>query len=395
MSHRYRAVTWNRQKRIYDGVLAAGVLLYLAVFVGGGTVVAPRATIETLFIRGLGTCAFLLLHVALTIGPLARLDPRFLALLYNRRHLGVTVFLLGLGHAALATVQFHAFGDRSPITSILVAELPGAGLGAGTFPFQPLGFAALLVLLVMAATSHDFWLANLTPPVWKGIHLLVFAAYGLLVMHVALGALQDERHPALAALLLAGMAWVIGLHLVVGWRERAGDRDLLEAAVAGHGSRRYPASGAMGASGAEPPVQGPTRGRRDRGHESPAGPEVEVCRLGDIPENRARVVALGGERVAVFRWDGRVAAISNVCAHQNGPLGEGKVIDGCVTCPWHGYQYRPEDGASPPPFTEKVPTFRVRLERDRVFVDPRPLPPGTPTRPARIGGGGGAPGGAA
>jgi nitrite reductase/ring-hydroxylating ferredoxin subunit len=53
-----------------------------------------------------------------------------------------------------------------------------------------------------------------------------------------------------------------------------------------------------------------------------------------------------------------------------------------VTCPWHGYQYQPETGASPPPFTEKVPTFRVRLDGDRVLVDPRPNPPGTRVEPA-------------
>jgi nitrite reductase/ring-hydroxylating ferredoxin subunit len=29
---------------------------------------------------------------------------------------------------------------------------------------------------------------------------------------------------------------------------------------------------------------------------------------------------------------------------QNGPLGEGRIVDGCITCPWHGYQYRPDTG---------------------------------------------------
>ena len=104
-----------------------------------------------------------------------------------------------------------------------------------------------------------------------------------------------------------------------------------------------------------------------------------------IPESRALVVSISGERVAVFRYDGKVSAISNVCQHQNGPLGEGRIIDGCVTCPWHGYQYRPDTGASPPPFPEKVPTFRVRLCDGRVLVDPRPNPPGTFVEPARIG----------
>ena len=59
-------------------------------------------------------------------------------------------------------------------------------------------------------------------------------------------------------------------------------------------------------------------------------------------------------------------------------LGEGRIVDGCITCPWHGYQYRLADGCAPPPFTEKLATYRVRLERGILEVDPRPLPPGTP-----------------
>ena len=111
MSVSYQAVGWNRQKKIYDGVLAGGVALYLAIFVGLGATVHPNATAETLLIRALGTAALLLLHVILAIGPLCRLDRRFLPLLYNRRHLGVTMFLLALAHGTFSLVQFHALGN--------------------------------------------------------------------------------------------------------------------------------------------------------------------------------------------------------------------------------------------------------------------------------------------
>jgi len=111
---------------------------------------------------------------------------------------------------------------------------------------------------------------------------------------------------------------------------------------------------------------------------------IDACAVSAIPENRARIVCLSGERVAVFKYDGKVSAVSNVCQHQNGPLGEGKILDGCITCPWHGYQYVPETGASPPPFVEKVPTFNVRVKNGRVFVHPKPNPPGTRAEPAII-----------
>jgi len=109
-----------------------------------------------------------------------------------------------------------------------------------------------------------------------------------------------------------------------------------------------------------------------------------VCTVDGIPEKCAKVVSLEGERVAVFRYDGKISAVSNVCRHQNGPLGEGRIVDGCITCPWHGYQYLPESGASPPPFTEKVPTFRSRVVGEKVLVHPHAYPPGTPVEPARI-----------
>jgi methionine sulfoxide reductase heme-binding subunit len=55
-----------------------------------------------------------------------------------------------------------------------------------------------------------------------------------------------------------------------------------------------------------------------------------------------------------------------------------------VTCPWHGYQYQPESGAAPPPFKEKIPTFRVKVVEGSVFVHPRPNPPGTYVQPAQV-----------
>ena len=348
MSVGYRAVGWNRQKRRYDAAIAAGIALYLLLFVGLGALRDAHATIETLLIRGLATLAFGMLHLILSIGPLCRLDRRFLPLLYNRRHLGVAMFLVALAHAGFAVVQFHAFGDEHPLVSVLTANRRYGSLP--DFPFELLGLAALAVLFLMASTSHDFWLANLSARTWKRLHMLVYLAYALLVGHVALGTLQAERAPWLAALLGLGVAWVVGLHLAAGWRERNGDRDL--------------------------PAQD---GWVD------AGP-VET-----IPAGRARVVSVAGERVAVFRHGECLSALSNVCQHQNGPLGEGRVIDGCVTCPWHGYQYRPEDGCSPPPFTEKVPTYRVRVVAGRVRVEARAQPPGTRLEPAALGARGGTP----
>ena len=350
MSQIYRAVQRNRQKKRYDLLLGAGVLMGVAAFSGVGALLFPSLTAETLILRAVGTTAFVLLHVILCIGPLCRLDPRFLPLLYNRRHLGVVMATLALVHGAFAIFQFHAFGDLHPLVSVLVADTSTAGSGLSELPFQPFGLAALLILLLMAATSHDFWLANLSAPVWKAIHMTVYAAYGLLVAHVALGVLQTETSPLYPIALGLGMATVGGLHLAAGLQEARREIPLRDRPIDARSESDF----------------------------------VFACSVDEIPESRARIVTVAGERVAIFRHGGRLCALSNVCQHQNGPLGEGRILDGCVVCPWHGYQYDPASGRSPAPFSERVPTFNLRLEDRNVFVQTRPNPPGTFVEPLPI-----------
>jgi methionine sulfoxide reductase heme-binding subunit len=344
VSAHFQAVNWNRQKFIYDGIALSSALGFLGLFAAVSLVRQPSMTAETLLIRGLGLAALVLLHVILCIGPLCRLDPRFLPLLYNRRHLGVLMCILALGHALFAVIQFHAFGDQPALESLLTAS--GSVRDVSRFPFELLGLAALLILWTMAVTSHDFWLAVLSASAWKRLHMMVYVAYALLLAHVALGAMQADTSPILAAGLVTGAALVFGLHLVAGLRERAGDAPVV------------------------PDMEG----------------WVDVGSADALEEGRARTARVGSERVAVVRHAGGISCLSNVCRHQGGPLGEGRIVDGCLTCPWHGYQYIPGNGTSPPPFTEKVATYRVRIVGGRIQVHESPNPPGTPVPPALIAG---------
>jgi nitrite reductase/ring-hydroxylating ferredoxin subunit len=268
--------------------------------------------------------------------------------------------VLGLIHAALVVATYHAGSDTNPILSIFVS---GKFLGsASSVPFQPFGFFALVILFLMATTSHDFWLANLSAPVWKTLHMLVYVAYALLVLHVVFGILQGEGSPVYVVATALGLTTVLGLHLVAGRKETAGER-------AGYNGKWQIAND-----------QFATRSPQSAMYDG----FIDACAVADIPEKRAKIVFLSGERVAIFKYDGKISAVSNVCQHQNGPLGEGKIIYGCITCPWHGYQYQPDTGASPAPFTEKVPTFNVRVMNGRVLVHPKPNPAGTRAEPAVI-----------
>src|SRR6266704_197451 len=224
MALEYTSVQWNRQKRLYDFVLAFGVGSFLILFSTITKVLFPLITDEILLIRAFGAAAFVLLHVILCIGPLCRLNKKFLPMLYNRRHAGVTMSLLALIHATLVVITYHAGGDTNPILSIFKGS-PLTGSVAGV-PFQPFGCVALVILLLMAATSHDFWLANLSAPVWKSLHMLVYLAYGLLILHVTFGVLQAEVNPIYVAVVAAGLATVLGLHVTAALREVPADHPL-------------------------------------------------------------------------------------------------------------------------------------------------------------------------
>ncbi len=159
-------------------------------------------------------------------------------LLYNRRHLGVTAFLLALVHGAFALIQFHAGGNLNPLVGVLTSYRRDYFLSLADpirfaqFPFEIFGLAALGILFATAATSHDFWLKNLGASFWKLMHMLIYLAYALLLLHVFLGALQSERSALFPALLGAGFAGLITLHLVAFAKEkrldcgkRAAERD--------------------------------------------------------------------------------------------------------------------------------------------------------------------------
>lgn len=343
MAVSYKPVLWNRQKKIYDTVVVLLVLLYLIVFISLTTAFNENVTEETLIIRSTGTLAIIMLHVILMIGPLARLNTRFLPLLYNRRHLGVMMFFVAAVHGTFSIIQFHALGNIYPILSLFVSNTHYASLSK--FPFEVFGFFALIILFLMAATSHDFWLHNLSPATWKKLHMLVYAAYALIILHVMLGVIQYETSPVLTVSLGIGMALVISLHILAGRRERKAD-DAFDADDFEGYRKAFP---------------------------------VDV-----IPNNRAKVVTFGDERIAIFKYGNKISAISNVCKHQNGPLGEGKIIDGCITCPWHGYQYLPHNGCSPPPFHEKVSTYDVKVIKGVVWINPVPYPDGSERIPAFV-----------
>ncbi len=88
-----------------------------------------------------------------------------------------------------------------------------------------------------------------------------------------------------------------------------------------------------------------------------------------LPDGASQIVYFGGDQVALFNVGDQLYAVGNRCSHANGPLAEGVVEGGCVTCPWHGSRFdlasgQPQGG----PAVKPVPTYRVKVEGGEVFL---------------------------
>ena len=92
-----------------------------------------------------------------------------------------------------------------------------------------------------------------------------------------------------------------------------------------------------------------------------------ACTVDELTEGEPTVVDVDGTDVALFVVDGEYYALNNVCPHQGGPLGDGKVEDDCVYCPWHGWQFDVATGEHVQG-EDTVGTYDVVVEDDGVFV---------------------------
>jgi nitrite reductase/ring-hydroxylating ferredoxin subunit len=100
------------------------------------------------------------------------------------------------------------------------------------------------------------------------------------------------------------------------------------------------------------------------------GPEewtpVEV---GDLPEGRPVGADVAGVRLVLVRDGGHVRALAARCTHRGGPLDQGDVDGGCITCPWHGSRFDLATGdVVRGPATQPQPDYDVREVAGRVEV---------------------------
>lgn len=99
---------------------------------------------------------------------------------------------------------------------------------------------------------------------------------------------------------------------------------------------------------------------------------VDTVDESELADGEPVVVSAGGIDVLLVRRGERIDAIADVCSHAGGPLHEGELEDGCVTCPWHASTFRLSDGSAVHgPATSPQPAFDTQVAAGRVQVRSR------------------------
>ena len=93
-----------------------------------------------------------------------------------------------------------------------------------------------------------------------------------------------------------------------------------------------------------------------------------VGNIGDFISGRGKMVTVSGRHVALFRLGDEFFALDNMCLHRGGPLCDGDIVDGVVTCPWHFWSYEIKTGTMVQDPRVGVSKHDVRLDGDVISV---------------------------
>ena len=98
-------------------------------------------------------------------------------------------------------------------------------------------------------------------------------------------------------------------------------------------------------------------------------PFVKVGSVSKLPAGSVMEASIGEERYAICNVAGAVLALSGTCPHRGGPLGQGVVNGGNLTCPWHAWEFDCRTGHHDYNPAIKLDTFPVEISGGDIVVD--------------------------
>jgi nitrite reductase/ring-hydroxylating ferredoxin subunit len=94
-----------------------------------------------------------------------------------------------------------------------------------------------------------------------------------------------------------------------------------------------------------------------------------VGNSGEVREGDGTEVLWEGNIIAIFRHEGQLYALDGLCMHQGGPLAKGKLANGTVQCPWHGWMYELKNGNNAVTCQRMLRTYPIQESDGKIEID--------------------------
>lgn len=97
---------------------------------------------------------------------------------------------------------------------------------------------------------------------------------------------------------------------------------------------------------------------------------IELGKTDQLKEKTLQQIVINKTKIALSYKDGKFYAVSGVCNHSGGPIGEGKIEGDYIVCPWHYWKFHYATGEGEPGFEDdKIPIYKLKEENGNLYVD--------------------------
>ncbi|MCH7517360.1 MAG: Rieske (2Fe-2S) protein [Bacteroidetes bacterium] len=95
---------------------------------------------------------------------------------------------------------------------------------------------------------------------------------------------------------------------------------------------------------------------------------TKICSVHDIDDDTGKRFIINETEIAVFKSDGKIFALSNICPHQQTALiYDGIIEDGCVVCPAHGWKFNLQTG-NKKSGSRGLDSYEVKIVDENIYV---------------------------
>ncbi|MDF5708826.1 MAG: NifU family protein [Nostoc sp. S4] len=95
---------------------------------------------------------------------------------------------------------------------------------------------------------------------------------------------------------------------------------------------------------------------------------IKVATIEQVPELGVLAVEFAGSSLILYRQGITFRCYHNACAHLGNPIDEGKIENGIITCPFHGFEYNLETGECLTAPNISLQSYPVKIKDNKVFV---------------------------